>query len=559
MITVPVTCTASDQNGNPVAGARVTAKLNQTEIYLGHIVPESITALADANGIAILNLWPNALGTQGSMYRVTATSPDTGRKYLDAMVSVPNSACNLHQIMTTAPYPAIDASAQALAAAQGALALVTAQAGIATTQASAASISAGNASTSATNAASSATAASGSAAAALASANGASSSAATAATQAGISTTKAGEAAASAGTANTQAGIATTQAALATTNGQSQVALAAAQVALATTQAGNAVGSANAANASANAASNSNTSAGNSATASANSAAASAASAITATAQAESSAGAAIASANSAAASLAIYGNTTIMEAAVSSTASNAAIASAQNTDSGVSAAASAASALAAATARDLSIAAWAASTAPTETLAAISRSIHSGTVVKSIIYDLSRGSDGGAFRKRCADKSWSIEALGGSRWIGQRASNSAAWTAAGSAVGAVYQSSADGKYYTPLSSTTQTEVFRGVARDFPEQLAIVAEVGRVVFYDLTVPNPAMWRVFLVAAANPVFAAPTSIAAAEGQILIGTASGAVALNFVSDTAVKYTTAADSRYKGRIADAGAGWN
>lgn len=156
MLTVPVTCTASDQNGNPVAGARVTAKLNQTEIYLGHIVPESITAIADANGVAILNLWPNALGTQGSMYRVTATNPDTGRKYLDAMVSVPNSACNLHQIMTTEPYPAIDASQQALAAAQGALAMVTTQAGIATTKAGQASASQSSAAASAASASESA-------------------------------------------------------------------------------------------------------------------------------------------------------------------------------------------------------------------------------------------------------------------------------------------------------------------------------------------------------------------------------------------------------------------
>ena len=135
IITVPVTCLLSDQNGNPVAGARLTATLNQTEIFQGFVVPENVTATTGDDGVAVLDLWPNALGVNGSTYLVTAVNPDTGRKFLDALVSVPNSACNLHQIVTAEPYPAIDASQQALAAAQGALALVTAQADIATAKA----------------------------------------------------------------------------------------------------------------------------------------------------------------------------------------------------------------------------------------------------------------------------------------------------------------------------------------------------------------------------------------------------------------------------------------
>ena len=133
--TVAVTCQANDQNGNPVAGAVLTAKLNQTEIYNGFVVPEKVEAIADTNGVAVLNLWPNELGVNGSMYTITAINPDTGKKFLNTTVSVPNSACFLHNIVTAEPYPAIDASAQALAAAQGALALVTAQADIATAKA----------------------------------------------------------------------------------------------------------------------------------------------------------------------------------------------------------------------------------------------------------------------------------------------------------------------------------------------------------------------------------------------------------------------------------------
>lgn len=129
--TIAVTCAANDQNGNPVAGAVFTARLDSTEVYQGFVVPERVQAVANATGIAVLNLWPNALGVAGSLYRVTAVNPDTGRKFLDTTISVPNSPCNLHEILVQAPYPTLDAAAQALVAAQGALAPVTAQAQIA--------------------------------------------------------------------------------------------------------------------------------------------------------------------------------------------------------------------------------------------------------------------------------------------------------------------------------------------------------------------------------------------------------------------------------------------
>lgn len=197
--TVAVTCTAYDQNGNAVAGGTFRARLNSTEIYNGFVVPEQVTGVADASGVCVLQLWPNALGVAGSAYRITAINPDTGQKYLDTTAVVPNSACSLHQIIVAAPYPTVDASEQALIAAQGALAAVTAQAGIATTKAAEASASA-----------------------------------TTATTQAGIATTQAG-------TATTQAGIATTQATTATT----QADIAATQAGIATTQAGNATTQAN--------------------------------------------------------------------------------------------------------------------------------------------------------------------------------------------------------------------------------------------------------------------------------------------------------------------------
>lgn len=147
--TIAVTCIANDQNGNPVAGAVFTARLDSTEVYQGFVVPERVQAVANASGIAVLNLWPNALGVAGSLYRVTAVNPDTGRKFLDTTISVPNSPCNLHEILVQAPYPTLDAAAQALVATQGALVSATAQAASATAQAAAALVSETNAQVSA--------------------------------------------------------------------------------------------------------------------------------------------------------------------------------------------------------------------------------------------------------------------------------------------------------------------------------------------------------------------------------------------------------------------------
>lgn len=136
--TVTVTCAASDQNGNPVAGAKFEARLDRTETYQGFVVPEKVDGIADEAGVCLLQLWPNALGVAGSSYLVRATNPDTGKRFLNTNAVVPNSACNLHEILVQEPYPPIDAAQQALIAAQAALAPVTEQAAIATAAAEAA-------------------------------------------------------------------------------------------------------------------------------------------------------------------------------------------------------------------------------------------------------------------------------------------------------------------------------------------------------------------------------------------------------------------------------------
>jgi hypothetical protein len=132
---VKVTCRSTDQNGLPVARARITATLVRTEIDAGFVAPRPTAAVADDDGVAVLSLWPNALGVAGSTYKVVGINPATGREFINALISVPNSDCNLHEILIQAPFPPVSASERALVAAQGALALVTAQAGIATAKA----------------------------------------------------------------------------------------------------------------------------------------------------------------------------------------------------------------------------------------------------------------------------------------------------------------------------------------------------------------------------------------------------------------------------------------
>lgn len=231
------------------------------------------------------------------------------------------------------------------------------------------------------------------------------------------------------------------------------------------------------------------------------------------------------------------------------------------NAQTAADAAASATSAAAAVVAKDAAIAAWAASMSPAETLPALSQSLHSGAIVKAIIYDTSKDSDGGAWRKRCQDKSWYTETLGGDRWIGQHATIAAAWTAAGSTTGAVYQASAtagsqtSGLFYTPTSSTTVTQVYRGVTREFPAVAGIVAESSRVVIYDLA--TGAMWMVFLTSyATNPrllIGTANTSVTAGQGKlILAGGIFGITTADFLADIGSRVNATATYRYPGNIA-------
>lgn len=206
----------------------------------------------------------------------------------------------------------------------------------------------------------------------------------------------------------------------------------------------------------------------------------------------------------------------------------------------GASVSTAAASAAAAAAARDAALAAWVAAATPTEQLSAISQSLHSGAIVKAIVYQTDRDSDGGAWRKRCQHTSWYTEALGFTgKWLGQKTNLAAAWATSGAAAGDGYQNVTDGKYYVLTGTNTHSEIFRGNVREFPAVVAVVAESARVVIYDLTQPTCPMWIVAMSTAGTYPL---TSVAAAQGQVWSGrnnAAGGILGKDFVSATSYCY--------------------
>jgi len=174
------------QDGTPDTEARVTAVLNRFDVNDGYVGPTEVCVATDENGEAILNLWPNELGSTESYYNVIIEGTD---RSLQITATVPNTpTVDLEVIAVLPPYPGKPDG-------QAAVEEATAQAVIATEQAEIATVAAGTATTQAGIA----TAAAG-----------------TATTQAGIATTAAGTATTQAGIATTAAGTATTQAGIAT-------------------------------------------------------------------------------------------------------------------------------------------------------------------------------------------------------------------------------------------------------------------------------------------------------------------------------------------------------
>jgi len=135
-------------------------------------------------------------------------------------------------------------------------------------------------------------------------------------------------------------------------------------------------------------------------------------------------------------------------------------------------------------------------------------------TAVDVFVYDTSKDSDGGAWRKRTQNTSW---------------------------------------YNETLNTAT-----RGSRREFPAVAVIVAETNKVTIYDGGDPALPMFKVMNASANNPIFATPSSIVMLNATLAVGTSGGASVINFISDGAEKQTTGTDETYQGGLAVEGAGW-
>jgi trimeric autotransporter adhesin len=133
-------------------------------------------------------------------------------------------------------------------------------------------------------------------------------------------------------------------------------------------------------------------------------------------------------------------------------------------------------------------------------------------TAVDVFVYDTSKDSDGGAWRKRTQGTSWYNEALG-----------------------------------------TST---RGARREFPAVAVIVAETNKVTIYDGDDPDLPMWMVFnQVGSGRPLLSTtsglPSSVSALNGIACIGLKVGSAndgqagigVINFISEVITKTNTAA----------------
>lgn len=375
-----------------------------------------------------------------------------------------------------------------------------------------------NSSVDATAAAASAAAASVSASAASTSASNASASATAASSSATSAATSASAAATSASSASTSA----TNAATSATNAASSLSDALAiygSISAVNTAATNAAISATNASNSATAAATSATNAGNSATAAAASSASASTYATTATTQAANAAA-------SAAGATALYGSLGAVQAAEASATASATSASASATTATNQAAAAAASALSAAS-------------VVSQDLSAIDRTVFAATIVDTFLYDTSKDSDGGAWRKRCSHTSWENEVLSGN-WLGSAANESAARAISGATTGSYYYDTTAAAFYTLNAGSGKTLTYRGNVRQFPAKVLITVEAARVVLWDLTQAACPMWMVFEAAVTKRLYG--TSISAVgmlNGALVAGAlgARGLTEVNFVTENAL----------------------
>jgi hypothetical protein len=132
-------------------------------------------------------------------------------------------------------------------------------------------------------------------------------------------------------------------------------------------------------------------------------------------------------------------------------------------------------------------------------------------TAVDVFVYDTSKDSDGGAWRKRTQHTSW---------------------------------------YNEKLSTTT-----RGSRKDFPAVAVLVAEANKLTIYDGDDPSLPMWMVFDPYGYKFIWNYTTSVAALNSRILLGGGSntGLHSIDFIEDTGYFWTSLTEkySKVRGNI--------
>jgi trimeric autotransporter adhesin len=573
LTTVPVRITVFDQSGHPVSGGRVTARLDRTDYMDGYVIaPETLEGETDDAGLCILSLWPNELGTSGSLYRVVAYNPDDqNRRYLNVMVAVPNAACQLEHILQQQPFPPIDAAQAALQAAQSALADVTEQVQIATDQTA---IAAGHAAATQINrlqtgldvAATTAdrvqTGLDRQATAADRTQTGLDA-AATAAdrvqTELDRQATAADRQALAAAVAQTDSDA--EQTALdrqATTADAEQTTLDAAATAADRIQTG--------LDRQAAAADRTQTGLDRQATAADRvqtaldleaTAAYREQTGLDASATASDRVSTGLDRQATAADrtqtgldrqavhDLSFAASTSASDASVQRDLAAQQVVLATSQVSIASAYAMTATSKADVAAAQASLAAGYAASASSVvqqdlsgvTAAALHRSPSAVTAL--FVYDTSKDSDGGAWTEKCQHTSWYNEPING-QWLGAQASEAAARAVSGATTGDYFQLTTDGKFYKLNATSGTTGVFRGNKRDFPRLAGIVAQSSAVTIYDLTEPSRPMWMHFQDA---PMYSSSmASISAVNGIVSVASAAtyGRLTIvNFPKDTGRGY--------------------
>lgn len=163
-------------------------------------------------------------------------------------------------------------------------------------------------------------------------------------------------------------------------------------------------------------------------------------------------------------------------------------------------------------------------------------------TLVDVCLYDTSKDSDGGAWRKRCSHTSWENEALCGG-WLGSAANEAAARAISGATTGSYWYDTTDLVFYKLNAGSGKTQVYRGNLRQFPAVALITAESARVIIWDLTTAGCPMWMVFVDTGANGIIGWPSgSVRTQSAAIMIngvlvtgGPTAGGLVFTFPADT------------------------